>query len=147
MKKLSMLLGSAFIMALSFSSCSDDDKGSSVSEEKLVGKWNFSTVKIASGGHSLGEQPHYENEDGCPNDYFQINADNTIVWGDYWIGCDLEEYSGTWALDGKNMNVTIDGESQNVKVSSVSASKLKIVQTYSEGGVSYTETTTFNKVN
>ncbi len=148
MKKVSILLTSAFVMALSLTSCSDDSSGSSVTEEKLVGTWNFSKVKIAAGGQSLGEQDHYENEAGCNADYIKINADNTIVWGDYWSSdCDLDESTGSWSLDGKDFSFTIDGDAQTGKVTSVSGSKLQIKQTYSEGGVSYTETTTFVKAN
>src|SRR5690606_18412675 len=112
MKKLSMLLGSAFIMALSFSSCSDDDKGSSVTEEKLTGKWGYSTTKFSGAGQSTDEEPYFGNADGCPVDYLQLNDDGTLIDGDFSTGdpeCVISMSGGSWTLDGKTLTLTRNG--------------------------------------
>lgn len=145
MKKLSMLLSFALVLGLSMTSCSSDDNGVSVSEEKLAGKWNFSTTKYSGGGVSTEEEDYFGNQSGCSADYLQFNADGTLTEGDYFSGCDLGTSTGSWSLDGSEVSVTMDGSTTVYKVSSISGTKLKVVETYTESGFTFKETTTFTK--
>lgn len=136
------MLASAAVLALSFNACSSDDSGGGVSEEKLVGKWEYSTQKFSAAGQTTGEQPYDDNQEGCAKDYITFNADGTFSEGDYWnSACDLSTNTGDWTLNGKQL--VADGETYTVV--SVSNTKLKIKMTYTEGGINWVDQYTFTK--
>lgn len=146
MKKLSILLGAALMMGMTFASCSSDDDSSSVSDEALVGKWNYSKIKTSINGHATPEVDYQDNQAGCSADYVELFANGVTTDGDYYDSdCTLDESDGTWTRDGKVITVTKFGTTQDFTVVSVSSSKMKLKATYVEGEFTYVETVTFVK--
>lgn len=142
MKKFSITLASALVLGLSFTSCSSDSDGGGVSEAKLLGKWEFSKEKFSANGVAAQEMDYTGNQEGCSKDYIVMNENNTYMQGDYWNSdCDLDEYDGTWSLDGKTLMV----DDTEYTVLSVSGSTLKIRTTYTEANVEWTDVYTFKK--
>ncbi|SHJ64279.1 lipocalin-like domain-containing protein [Flavobacterium haoranii] len=129
MKKILFLFVSALTLGLT--SCSKDD-GDSAS---IVGSWEYYQEGFNySGQEELGLHSH----DCTSNkDYLVFNEDGTMTEYFYDMDCDVYAGSGTWSKDGKNLTVTLYGETETAKIEKLSSSILKVSITYNEGGESY----------
>ena len=58
---------------------------------------------------------------------------------DYYFDMDCDVYadSGTWSKDGKNLTVTLYGQTETAKIEKLSSSTLKVSIIYNEGGENY----------
>ncbi|WP_116789766.1 lipocalin family protein [Flavobacterium psychrotrophum] len=101
MKKLLDLTMAAILLV----SCSDDDSSSSVSAEKLIGKWYPTTTQIKG----LKAEP-YENDCATAKDYteFKANGVGTDVY--YDTDCDSNSDNITYTLTGKKITINFDEE-------------------------------------
>jgi hypothetical protein len=126
-------------------SCSDDDSSSSsVSADKLVGKWYPTTTKIAG----LPNQA-YENECTTSKDYIQFDANG--VGSDVYYDSDCDSYTDAvaYTLAGKKLTINYGGDyTVEATVKSISGSKLVLVEDYDldeDGTNDATITVTFTK--
>ena len=124
MKKLFLLLS---FVAVSLTSCSDDDSSSSVAvnEANLMKKWYYVSYEVA------GQTIPYDNL-ACGRDYIQLKADGVIdeytVWACDPIDADTE--TGTWFLNGNTITANFLVESVTGTVSSLTATTLQVTDTF-----------------
>lgn len=111
MKKISVLFVLVFTLGTSFTSCTKDISGP-VDVNVIEGKWNFNKSTISSSGFTLPYTTDYlKNEDGCPKDYIEILSGASIKYGNYPVGCVLEQKNGTWSVSGTNLIIAVAGSS------------------------------------
>ncbi len=142
--KKSILFASALVLGLTFTSCSTDEDGEVGSVE---GKWNFSTYTVTTSGITSPVQDYDGNEPGCAKDYVELLASGVAKDGDYSGGdCELDITTGAWVQDGSTLTITVPGDDVlELKVVSVSSTVLKVKETYTDGGTTYTVNTTLVK--
>lgn len=143
MKKLGILLASALVMGLSFTSCSSDDDSNDVGS--IVGKWNFSTQKITTNGVTVNEGPYNGNEAGCSTDYIELFENNTATTGDYDENCDLELISSTYLRTGNVLNVTNGDISAVFDIVVANSTTMVLKNTYNYEGAAFTTEVTYLK--
>ena len=124
MKKLFLLLS---FVAVSLTSCSDDDSSSSVAvnEANLMKKWYYVSYEVA------GQTIPYDNL-ACGRDYIQFNA-NLVVEAYYVYSCaplDADTDIGTWSLKGNTVSVNFFGTTVTGTVSSLTATTLQVTDTF-----------------
>ena len=124
MKKLLLLLS---FVAVSLTSCSDDDSSSSVAvnEANLMKKWYYVSYEVA------GQTIPYDNL-ACGRDYIQFKA-NDVAEEYYVNSCDpldADTDLGTWSLSGNTISVTFFGSTLTGTVSSLTATTLQITDTF-----------------
>lgn len=142
MKKFSILVASALVLGLSFTSCSSDDDSNSIGS--VVGKWNFSTEKVSFGGQVISDAPYSDNETGCSKDYLEFSA-TAVVEGDYFgSDCTLDTYSSTYTRVGNTLTVNDDGDIVTYEVLAANSSTLVLrsVDATEAGNVNYDITLT-----
>ena len=124
MKKLFLLLS---FVAVSLTSCSDDDSSSSVAvnEANLMKKWYYVSYEVA------GQTIPYDNLE-CGRDYMQFKADDVVE--DYYVNScdplDADTDLGTWSLSGTTVSATFFGTTVTGTVSSLTATTLQITDTF-----------------
>ena len=125
MKKLFLLLS---FVAVSLTSCSDDDSSSSsvaVNEANLMKKWYYVSYEVA------GQTIPYDNFD-CGRDYIQFKANDVVE--DYYVNScdplDADTDLGTWSLSGTTVSATFFGSTVTGTVSSLTATSLQITDTF-----------------
>lgn len=141
MKRVSILVASAFVLGLTFTSCSSDDDSSGGS---IIGKWNFSTEKVSFGGQTITEGAYSDNQEGCNKDYYEF-AEATLVEGDYYGSeCTLDTYTMTYTRSGNTLTITDDGDVSTMEVISVNSNTLVLrsVEATEAGNVNYDITLT-----
>lgn len=122
MKKIGILVASALVMGMSFTSCSSDDDSNNNS---IVAKWNFTTVKYTVNGTVVYNGPYEDNEEACAPDNIEIFENGTALETDYFnSNCDFDTYSSTYTRNGNTLTVTDDGDVITTEIIEVTASKL-----------------------
>jgi len=101
MKKLGIL---CCLLAMTFSSCSDDDNKSNISLDLLLKKWYYVSYEFE------GETFPYEHE-FCARDYIEIQSagvakDVLVEFCTDPISYDIA--TGTWTLNGNKFTVTFN---------------------------------------
>lgn len=137
MKKVRILVASALVLGLTFTSCSGDDDSNSGS---IIGKWNFSTEKVSFGGQTITEGVYSGNEEGCATkDYLEIGETTTIEGNYFGSDCDFETYTSTYTRSGNTLTITEDGEVTTSEVVSVNSNTLilRTVEATEAGNVNY----------
>lgn len=143
MKKFSILVASALVLGLTFTSCGSDDDSNE--NKSILGKWNFTTEKVSVNGVVVTEGAYSDNEEGCNKDYLDIAA-TTVVEGDYWTSdCDLDTYTSTYTRSGNTLTMVDDGETYTVEIVSVTSNTLKIKAVDTYEGATYTSEVTLTK--
>lgn len=138
MKKLSLLAfaGSLFFLA----SCEDDDTPKYVSPNYLAGTWKLTQV-----GHLTsvpeGAIVDYTDVAGTCDEGDQITFGNdlntTFSIEDYSANgetCDLTSTSGTYTIDGRQINLVSGEETSALTVLTLSFEELEVSYTDSETG-------------
>ena len=142
MKKISILVASAFVFGLTFTSCSSDDDSSGGS---IVGKWNFSTEKVSINGITITDEAYSGNDEGCATkDYLEISETTAVEYDYFGSECTLDTYTSTYTRSGNTLTLTEDGEVSTVEVLSVNSNTLVIrsVETMEGGNITYDTTLT-----
>ncbi|MFB9108884.1 lipocalin family protein [Flavobacterium gyeonganense] len=129
---------SVLTLGLSVASCSsdDDNDGGSASIE---GKWELSQVGGIIGGKEMLE----DAENGaCSNDTYEFTNDGKFKETTYDSEdgkCEAETDNGTWTKNGNTLTIKYTGETQGDSYETeISGNKIKLKQTYSEGGMTFT---------
>ena len=113
MKKLSILFVLVFVLGTVFNSCTKDISGP-VDVNFIEGKWNFNKSTVSSSGFTVPYTTEYlKNEDNCPKDYIEILSGASVKYGNYPVGCVLEQREGTWSVSGTNLIIAVTGSSLN----------------------------------
>ena len=114
MKKLKALFGLILVVVTVFCSCTTaiTDISGPVDVNIIEGKWNFEKSTATSSGFTVPYPTEYfKNEDGCTKDYIEILSGASIKYGNYPIGCVLEQKNGTWSVSGTNLIIAVAGSS------------------------------------
>lgn len=143
MKKLSILFVSVLTLGLTLTSCNndDDDKGT------IEGKWELSEVGAVLGGQEI-VQP-YENEGGCAKDVVEFKADGKFVdtYSEFYNEkCNAGTDEGTWTKDGNTLTKKYGSDTETSEVTELTGSRLKLKQTYSEGGMTVSAILIYKKI-
>ncbi len=124
MKKLLLLLS---FVAVSLTSCSDDDSSSSVAvnEANLMKKWYYVSYEVA------GQTIPYDNL-ACGRDYTEFKANGVAVEYTVWAcdPLDADTDTGSWSLSGNTISGTFFGSTVTGTVSSLTATTLQITDTF-----------------
>ncbi|WP_269234650.1 lipocalin family protein [Flavobacterium flavigenum] len=138
MKKITILFLSVLTLGLSVASCSsdDDNDGASASVE---GKWELSQEGAIVGGKEI----LVDAENGsCGKDTYEFTNDGKVKETTYYSNdgkCEAETDNGTWTKNGNTLTVKFTGDTQGDSYEiEVSSNKIKLKETYTEGGQSYT---------
>lgn len=134
MKKiLSLVFGLVFLAA-----CSSDDKESSIDASKLTKKWYFSTTKV------FGQTIPYTDHEECGKDYIEFLTGGIVKTVDVWE-CESYTDTGAWALEGKKLTISFEGEIDTATITKLTATTLQISykEDYDEDGKLETIVTTF----
>lgn len=143
MKKISILVASAFVFGLTFTSCSSDDDSSD--SGSIIGKWNFSTEKVSINGMTITEGAYSDNQEGCNKDYYEF-AEATLVEGDYFGSeCTLDTYPMTYTKSGSTLTITDDGDVSTMEVVTLNSNTLVLRTVQATEGGNITYDTTFTK--
>lgn len=150
MKKLGILIASAFLVGMTFTSCSSDDDSSSNNEllGSVVGKWNFSTEKYYENGVLVQEGPYSENAPGCSPDYLELFENETAINGDYSNDnsqCTLITYPSMYTRSENTLLVTEDGDVSIIQIVEVTSTKLVLKSNDTYNGMAVSAELTFTK--
>ncbi|AWA30816.1 hypothetical protein HYN48_12410 [Flavobacterium magnum] len=126
------------VLSMSFVGCSSDDD-----EASIVGKWNFSKEGLAAQGQEV--LTDYTHATGCTKDNVEFKADGTISETYYDDACAASTSNGTYTKSGNTVVVTMDGVATTYEVKQLSGSTLKVYDTESIDGQSFTNVTVFTK--
>nr|WP_294781218.1 lipocalin family protein [uncultured Flavobacterium sp.] len=142
MNKLSILFVSVMTLGLSVTSCSsDDDKGGSIQ-----GKWELTEVGVLFSGKETLEPA---TNQGCANDIVEFTADGKLVdtYAEFYNNkCNSYSEDGTWTKDGNKLVKKYGSDTEEYEIKELSENKLKLVITYTEGGVSISAVQVFKKI-
>lgn len=130
------------VLTLSFllPSCSKDDDGPSTSGN-IVGKWEF--FKEGERIGSTEELFLYEHQAGCAKDNITFNSDGTFDSATYDTDCSVFSSSGEYVKSGNTLTTSF-GE---VEIKQLDGSTLKVYETYTEGGETFTDVTVLKRAN
>lgn len=136
MKKITILFLSVLTLGLSVASCSNDDDDN---DGSIEGKWELSQA----GGVINGQEFLQDAENGaCSNQTFEFTNDGKFKETNYFSNegkCEAETDNGTWTKNGNTLTIKYTGDTQGDSFETeVSGNKIKLKQTYSEGGMSVT---------
>lgn len=124
MKKLVVLFVSVFSLSLGVVSCSDDDNGGG----SIVGKWEYSKDGISANGQEI-LLDYEHNAIECGKDFIEFLENDTYRDGYFFDGvdgCETSVDNGTYTKSGKNITITVDGDTFEGQIISVSGSTLKV---------------------
>lgn len=145
MKKIVLLFVSVLTLSLFSTSCSKDDDGEGAS---IVGKWEQSKEGfLVSGNEAL---VNYEHTAGCSKDNVEFKANGTAVNTNYYTAdCLSESDSSTYTKNGATLTITDADGPYSFIVKELSATTLKIYDTYQDqdSGTTITEVIVFTRVN
>jgi hypothetical protein len=143
MKNAKLLLLSALtIVSLSLTSCGDDDSDST--SGSIEGKWAYNQIGAKlNGKEQLIDYPY--NQTGCDKDYIEVDA-TTIKYASHDTDCSVDIDSETYTKSGNTITTGTGEDAVTSKITKLTGSELKIESTYTEGGETTTEVTTFTKV-
>lgn len=141
MKKIGILVASALVMGLSFTSCSSDDDNSN-NIGSIVGKWNFDSAKYTVDGVSESE-PYDDHEPGCAKDYLEFLDNGSAIAGDYVEGCVLIPDAATYTRSGNVLTIDDEGsiDTSEILVANATTLVLRYVDTYEDGTIETTDVT------
>ena len=143
MKKTILLFVSVLTLALVSTSCSSDDDAEGVS---IVGKWEISKEGMEVGGQEV--LTNYVHTAGCSKDNIEFKADGTLVSTNYITSaCIVQTSSSTYTKNGNTLTVTDAQGADAFTVKELSATTLKISDTYTEDNVQFTEVTLYTRAN
>ncbi len=121
MKKIALVV--ALLVGLTVTSCSKDDDNT----PNVVGKWNINKQGIFT--NSVESLADYVHEENCNKDYMQLNADGTMIDGEYSSEssqCQELKVFGTYTLKDSKLSLNNDGGTRNFDVIVQTDSELKI---------------------
>jgi len=137
MKKITILFLSVLTLGLSVASCSsdDDNDGGSASIE---GKWELSQL-----GASVGGQETFEDvkNGSCSNETYEFTNDGKFIYTEYYSNggkCEPETSNGTWTKNGNTLKIKFTGEDEESYETEISGNKVKLKQTQTVGGQTFT---------
>ena len=138
MKKITILFLSVLTLGLSVASCSSDDDNDGASAS-IEGKWELSQVGYIVGGKETLEDV---KNGSCSNDTYEFTSDGKVKETTYYSNegkCEAETDNGTWTKNGNTLTIKFTGDTQGDSYEiEVSGNKIKLKETYTEGGQSYT---------
>lgn len=145
MKKIGILVASALVMGLSFTSCSSDDDSNEVGS--IVGKWNYNRIKTSVNGQVISDEPYDDDELTCDRDYLNIRANNTAEFGDYYLdpGCVLDSYESTYVRNGNTLTITDNDDVETVQILSANSTSMVLRFTQTDEGVTGISDVSFTK--
>lgn len=120
-----------FILPLTFISC-DSDSSTGPSSDSMVGTWELTGVEMTYEGITF----NYSAEEIDMSQTLVLNADG-IFTVTTLISGSSEVETGTWALQGENLTLVVEGETM-VCLCSLSGSTMRL--TFDSGDVIGAET-------
>lgn len=129
------------IVAVSLFGCKKDDdvvNTTTPTKEQLVGTWR-QTAETTNGVNSWNTTSH----DACEmDDNLQLKSDNTYTYTDAGTVCSPSgNDSGTWSVSGSTLTV----DAFPMQIDNFNGSTLRLKETYSFGGSTFTVLATFTK--
>jgi hypothetical protein len=145
MKKLFF---SAAIAALALSSCKKDngDEQKAITKESIIGDYKITSVVIKSGAAEAdvfnNANPDLNWYDACKkDDLFKLKVSDVFEYLDAGTVCNGDQnYTDSWSLTG---NAIMVGEEASGTVTSLTSKQMVISSSYTEDGITISQTTTF----
>ena len=126
MKKLNILFLSLVAFGATVTSCSKDDNAAT---SNIEGKWTYDTYTYTDAEGTTG--PFYAYEAACPNrKYFDFKSKGVLEFGianpstQEVNPCKFYIYAGAWKLDKDKLSTTVEGDTKEVTLISVSTTDL-----------------------
>lgn len=143
MKNLSKVALFLFFASASLTSCTKDDDGPSTSGN-IVGQWEFYKEGERVDGKEYLDL--YQHSAGCNNDYVVFSNTNSFESTNYNADCSVDSSTGTYTKIGNTLTTTFAGESFSVEIKQLDKTTLKIYDTYTELGETFTDVTVLKRV-
>jgi hypothetical protein len=143
MKNRIILFVSVLVLGFNLTSCGGDD-GPSTSAN-IVGKWELYKTGDKDGGGEYLEL--YEHQAGCTKDNVEFLNNGNFVTTSYFDGCEFESFSGVYTKSGNTLTVNDGFDITTLNIKELSSSTLKVYETYSEDGETYTDITILKRAN
>jgi Lipocalin-like domain len=143
MKNRIILFVSLLVLGLNLTSCGDDDRPSTSGD--IVAKWEWYKVGDKDDGSEYLEL--YEHQVGCTKDNVEFSSNGNYIDSSYFDGCESDSYSGTYTKSGNVLTVNDGFDLTTYTIKELSSSTLKVYETYSEDGETYTDIIIFKRVN
>ncbi len=146
MKSIKLMLATALLAGFSFTSCSDDDGGSSTGGN-IVGKWT--PTKTVTSVNGRNDSKNYaDNEPGCDKDYTEFvtggQVKEVVFFKNASSVCTEDAQTGsTWS----KADTTLIINSQSYEITRLTGSELTIKSTVTTGGATLSVTEYYNRVN
>lgn len=137
MKKTILALSAAFLLFGATSCKKDDDNDCAETLEAMAGTYKI-TAYTLNGVNAMDFISECEK-----NAMLTLNANGTLVYDE--TGACTDDATGTWAVTGTNITVTVDGFDFYTGVVNNRCSSLTITDTFSGGGTTATEVVTLTK--
>jgi Lipocalin-like domain len=145
MKKL---IFSAAIAALALSSCKKDngDEQKAITKESIIGDYKITSVVIKNGAAEVdvfnNTNPDFILYEACQkDDLFKLKASDVFEYMDAGTACSGDRnYTDSWSLNG---NAIMVGEEASGIVTSLTSKQMIISSSYTEDGITISETITF----
>lgn len=145
MKKIILLFVSVLSLGLVSTSCSKSDSEDSSTSASIVGKW-----ELYQTGEKIGSTESldlYMHQSGCAKDYAEFKVNGTFETKTYEVACAVSTTSGTYSKSGNSLTTTDEYGPTTVVIKELSSSTLKVYDTYTDGGTTYTDITVLKRMN
>lgn len=141
MKKISLLL-IAFVLLCT--ACGGTDEPDSTSYN-VVGKWKHIKTEFYE-NNVLVDTETAVHLASCPN-YVEFKSDNTFQSILYDSDCTMSiDEQGTYTYQNNTISTTIGGFTENLPVTTLTATEMRVTDTYVESGVTVKEVTYFQRL-
>lgn len=114
---------------LTFISCSSDDDSGSISEELLLGKWQYKDY-IVNGN----AEPHNHIESCDSKDYLEFSSNEKFSQGYYLGNCEPEITTFNYQLNGDKIIVTVGTASNSIDIINLTEKELSLKGSYDFDG-------------
>lgn len=147
MKEVTKAVLFLFVASLSLISCNKDDDNNNepITSGNIVGKWEISKVGVSINGTETLQ--NYDHQTGCSKDFDQFLENGTLTHVEYNPSCVAGGFNSTYVKNGNTIIVTDGGGPYSLTINQLDASILKTSETYTEGGVTYSDIIIYNRVN
>jgi hypothetical protein len=162
MKKMNRITQMLFLSLLSltllFSACSNDDELTTKTDLLTSSSWKVTALTVDPAFPTFDNEGNVTGstndlfammDDCSKDDTYSFNTDKTLILDEGASKCynaAPQKTTGSWSFnsDETTLTITVDGDPQTMTIVELTDKAIKLKVTESQGGVSFSITTTFS---